>query len=95
MKVDYKRAGMMVLFAAVTAICLVAFYGCSKAESSPPVSDLGLQQKTCPVMVGTPINKNIYTDYKGKRVYFCCPSCKTTFRKDPEKYIGNLPQFAN
>ena len=31
----------------------------------------GHMQTTCPVM-GNPINKDIYADYSGKRVYFCC-----------------------
>jgi YHS domain-containing protein len=52
-------------------------------------------QTTCPVIVGNPIDKNIYTDYKGKRVYFCCNSCKAKFEKNPEKYLSNLPQFAS
>jgi len=52
-------------------------------------------QTTCPVMVGNPIDRNIYTDYKGKRVYFCCNSCKAKFENNPEKYLSNLPQFAS
>ena len=44
-------------------------------------------QTTCPVMAGNPINKSIYSDYKGKRVYFCCGACPGMFAKDPEKYI--------
>ena len=50
-------------------------------------------QTECPVMIGKEINPEIYSDYKGKRVYFCCPSCKASFDKDPEKYLGRLPQF--
>jgi YHS domain-containing protein len=46
-------------------------------------------QEKCPVMGGK-INKNIFADYKGRRVYFCCESCKETFNKDPEKYIKYL-----
>ena len=26
------------------------------------------------------------TDYKGKTYYFCSPSCKAAFDKNPEKY---------
>ncbi len=29
------------------------------------------------------------TDYKGQTYYFCAPGCKTTFEKDPEKYVGS------
>ncbi|HNW81288.1 MAG TPA: YHS domain-containing protein [bacterium] len=28
-----------------------------------------------------------HSEYKGKFVYYCCPSCKATFDKDPEKYL--------
>ncbi len=28
------------------------------------------------------------SDYNGKTFYFCAPSCKTTFDKDPAKYAG-------
>jgi len=28
------------------------------------------------------------SDYMGKTFYFCAPSCKTTFDKDPAKYAG-------
>ncbi len=50
-------------------------------------------QTECPVMVGNKIDPNIYVDYKGKRVYFCCNSCKSAFGKTPEKYLHRLPQF--
>lgn len=26
--------------------------------------------------------------YKGKTYYFCSPSCKAAFEKEPEKYAG-------
>jgi len=28
------------------------------------------------------------SDYNGKTFYFCAPSCKTTFDKDPAKYAS-------
>ena len=46
-------------------------------------------QTLCPVMGGK-INKDVYADYEGKRVYFCCKSCIDVFNKDPEKYIAAL-----
>lgn len=51
-----------------------------------------VEQKTCPVM-GAPINKDLFTEYKGKKVYFCCEECKPKFEQEPEKYIAKLPQF--
>ena len=50
------------------------------------------EQTVCPVMEG-PSNKELFTEYKGKKVYFCCAGCEETFLKDPEKYISKLPQF--
>ncbi|MGM0461475.1 MAG: YHS domain-containing protein [Fibrobacterota bacterium] len=47
-------------------------------------------QTTCPVMDGNPISKDIYADYEGQRVYFCCPGCVSAFEEDPEKYIEKL-----
>ena len=51
-----------------------------------------VEQTTCPIM-GTAINKALFTEYKGKKVYFCCPGCEEKFEAEPEKYIAKLPQF--
>jgi len=48
-------------------------------------------QTTCPVMGGA-INREYYADYKGKRVYFCCPGCKEKFAADPGMYIEKLEE---
>jgi YHS domain-containing protein len=61
-------------------------------EGAVAAVDETIEQKTCPVM-GNPINKDVFVEYNGKKVYFCCPSCKEDFEKDPEKYISKLPQF--
>lgn len=46
-------------------------------------------QTTCPVMGGK-IDKKVYTDYNGKRVYFCCAGCIPQFKKDPGTYLKKL-----
>ncbi len=51
-----------------------------------------IEQTTCPVM-GAKINKNIFVEHKGQKVYFCCGGCEGKFKADPEKYISKLPQF--
>ncbi len=53
---------------------------------------LSVEQKTCPIM-GNPVNKDLYAEYKGKKVYFCCAGCKPIFEADPKKYVTKLPQF--
>lgn len=79
-------------------LCLVLVVGCKKKaeteaakESAAPAAK-AIEQTLCPVM-GTPINKDIYTEYQGKKVYFCCAECKEKFEKEPEKYLAKLPQF--
>jgi YHS domain-containing protein len=57
----------------------------AKAEVTP----YDAAQKICPVMKGD-IDKNVYLDYQGKRVYFCCPGCKDTFLKTPGKYLAAM-----
>lgn len=46
-------------------------------------------QRECPVMGGE-INRDIFSDYEGKRIYFCCPGCTTAFKADPAKYLREL-----
>lgn len=56
-----------------------------------PGSSLAKDQTTCPVMGGL-INKKIYADYQGNRVYFCCPPCLKEFKKNPEKYVKKMQE---
>ena len=51
-----------------------------------------LEQTVCPIMGGA-IDKTIFVEYQGKKVYFCCPGCQPAFEKNPEKYLAKLPQF--
>jgi len=52
--------------------------------------DQGKPQTTCPVMEGQKINKSLYVDYEGKRVYVCCKACVNAVTKDPAKYVKKL-----
>ena len=51
-----------------------------------------IEQTTCPIM-DSPINKTLFVEYKGKKVYFCCPGCEEKFTAEPAKYVAKLPQF--
>ena len=44
----------------------------------------------CPVMRGHAVREKFFTDYEGKRIYFCCHSCVKSFQKHPERYFKNL-----
>jgi YHS domain-containing protein len=49
-------------------------------------------QTKCPVS-GKAINPEASVEYKGEKVYFCCPGCPKAFEKDPDKFLAKLPQF--
>jgi len=61
----------------------------------PAVSTDQTEQTMCAVMSDMKINKAVFVEYKGKKVYFCCPDCKGKFEAEPEKYAAKLPQFQN
>lgn len=46
-------------------------------------------QTVCPVLGGA-ISKDVFTDYNGMRIYFCCPGCETDFLKDPQSYLQKI-----
>ena len=49
-------------------------------------------QTTCPVMKGGKIDKALFVEHEGQRVYFCCGGCPETFKKDPAKYMTALKE---
>lgn len=46
--------------------------------------------KICPVM-GNDIDPEVFTDFFGVRVFFCCPPCIKKFTNKPQEYLSNLP----
>ena len=98
-----KLSGIIVLICIVGTFLVLT--GCSKekAENSEESTHMhqheavqkdaqetsGKSQTTCPVMGGE-IDKKIFEDHKGKRVYLCCEACREEFKKSPEKYIKKL-----
>jgi len=63
-------------------------HGASPAPSATPSQTAGAQTK-CPLMGGA-IDKAIFADHDGKRVYFCCQQCVATFKEAPQKYVDKL-----
>ncbi len=63
-------------------VCLVLFLGLA----SPAFA---VSQTTCPIMGGE-VNKELFVDVEGKRIYVCCPYCIGEIEKDPVKYIKAL-----
>jgi YHS domain-containing protein len=58
----------------------------------PVVVATETEQTTCPVMGGA-IDKDVFVEYEGKKVYFCCEPCKGKFDAAPATYVAKLPQF--
>ena len=48
-------------------------------------------QTVCPVLAGN-VDKKVYVDYQGKRIYFCCKGCDAEFKKDPEKFLKKMQE---
>ncbi len=72
------------LIASMLMLTMVSLTGCKeKTETPEPAAkteteqvvaavEEQIEQTTCPVMDGA-INKNLFTEYKGKKVYFLLP----------------------
>lgn len=60
----------------------------SQKQTSVPVKQLK-QQTSCPVYGGE-IDKSLFADVNGKRIYVCCAACIAEIKKAPEKYIKKL-----
>jgi YHS domain-containing protein len=75
-----KKIRVLILALAVTAFAAGSLWA---ADPKP--------QTLCPVLAGN-IDKNVYVDYQGKRIYFCCKGCDAEFKKDPEKYLKKLQE---
>ena len=88
----------MIVVAALVVSAGMVITGCggeeeNKAANTPAVDNTkvaGAPQTKCPAAMGGAINKDIYVDYQGKRIYMCCPGCEGTFNDDPEKYIKQM-----
>lgn len=46
-------------------------------------------QTHCPVEGGE-IERDVYVDVQGYRIYFCCPGCDTEFLASPEEYLSRM-----
>ncbi len=73
-----KRTPLLV----VASLLLVAGAGVTLAGAAKA-------QSTCPVS-GKPIDKAVFVDHQGQRVYFCCQGCPAAFKANPEKYYAKF-----
>ncbi len=103
MNVKSKRIRALVVLAGLLLVMVLGPAGCKKKSEPAPEPNATAQglkdavagvaeQTMCPVM-GAPINKDIFVEHEGQKVYFCCEPCKERFQADPAQYIAKLPQF--
>lgn len=69
---------------AVAALCVGAF----AQKGTPKKADKPMK---CAVTgekldVAKATKGHMFTDYKGRRYFFCCDGCPQTFKKNPAKY---------
>ena len=85
-----------ILFSLIAVAALAA--ACSRAGVRGPEGAAGAAlvakasespQTRCP-MTGERIDKSIYVDARGKRIYACCPGCKKGIAANPEKAIAKI-----
>ncbi len=48
-------------------------------------------QASCPVMGGK-VDRKLYVDHGGMRIYVCCQGCTDAVRKDPVRHIEKLAE---
>jgi len=87
-----RTAGMTIVLATAFMATAILLIGCGSEEptttpSSGADGGEAITQTTCPVM-GGPIDKSIFVEHEGRKVYFCCQMCVATFKKDPGKYLA-------
>jgi YHS domain-containing protein len=77
------------MMAAGLAMILIgsAATGADEKTAAVPAPSEVKRQTTCPVMEGEKINKSLYVDYEGKRLYVCCKGCIKEVTKDPAKWF--------
>ncbi|MBT3288548.1 MAG: hypothetical protein HN849_16405 [Victivallales bacterium] len=94
-------------YLAIAAASALFATGCSKPvveDAGPPPNEKAQMeamekqneqqdkaQTICPVMEKA-INKELYADVEGKRIYVCCAGCIATIKKDPAKYIAKAQE---
>jgi YHS domain-containing protein len=75
-------------FTALAAL-LIGFSFASQVWAGDEKTGEVKMQSVCPIM-GNPINKEVFADHDGKRVYFCCAECIPKFNEDPAGFIAKM-----
>ncbi len=63
----------------------------AEVETSDPQPAVKLYQ-TRDALSGKLVNRDIYADYEGKRIYFCCRNSMGKFLEDPSIYLDKFTE---
>jgi len=86
----------LIVIACAAIVCLpvvqAAGSGCGMTAAQPENTDAEVAAKaqtTCPICAA-PIDKSVFSDVEGKRVYFANAACKATFDAAPATYLEKM-----
>ncbi|MFA6294583.1 MAG: hypothetical protein WC637_22515 [Victivallales bacterium] len=80
---------LMIVIAAVMMTGMFAYAQADKPAADVKASKAVKAQEVCPV-TNKPINKSVFVDAKGKRIYLCCKGCPAKVTAEPDKYIKQM-----
>lgn len=71
----------------ITVLALVTLLaaGCASGPREKPPLPPGANA-TCPVM-GEDVDPGLYTEYRGRKIFFCCENCRSEFEARPDYYL--------
>ncbi len=80
---------IMLTVAGIGIFTLMGILYAEETANPDPQEKKIAAQTECPIM-GNKINKSLFVDAQGKRIYVCCGMCIGKVKADPEKYIKEL-----
>lgn len=80
----------------LVALLPLALVGGALAQKPAPKAPTKIScavQKGDMVDIAAATKTKMFTDYKGKRYFFCCQGCPQAFKKEPAKYAKTAPSI--
>jgi hypothetical protein len=88
-----SNTGKMLVLVVGLLFALMATYAVIAADTpaapAPAKDVVKKAQTTCPI-TGKPIDKKLFVDQDGKRIYVCCTKCPDAVKKDFAKIAKDL-----
>jgi hypothetical protein len=61
-------------------------------ETNRPPATVSARQNLCPVMKGRQVNRNLFIDHEGYRIYLCCGPCVKYGKRNPGKVLSMMKE---